>query len=424
MKTCFQIAECSFASAKILQKSEITKRFAIFFILSPIFSCKIKIFIVSLQKDLVTKRSVMDKQINELLEVLKEYQELGISEQIDYQKFYLYSIITHSTAIEGSTVTEIENQLLFDEGITAKGKPMVEQLMNLDLKRAYEQSIRWAREHKPFTVEMLKNLSALVMRNTGSHYSTLMGEFDSSKGDLRLVGVTAGAGGRSYMDYRKVPMKLEELCNHINQRREALIKSPNTIDAYLLSFDAHNILVTIHPWVDGNGRMSRLIMNHLQFEFGLVPAKIIKEDKAQYIEALNESREEEAMAPFQEFMLKEHTQNLRNEILEYRKSMEEDIAIADIKVQMEGENKMEKEKLEVVQKGGPENKEVVQKGGPETRNAILQLIASNGNITSREIANTLNINRSAILKHLKKMQEDHIIRREGSQKSGKWVVIS
>ena len=362
----------------------------------------------------------MDKQINELLEVLKEYQELGISEQIDYQKFYLYSIITHSTAIEGSTVTEIENQLLFDEGITAKGKPMVEQLMNLDLKRAYEQSIRWAREHKPFTVEMLKNLSALVMRNTGSHYSTLMGEFDSSKGDLRLVGVTAGAGGRSYMDYRKVPMKLEELCNHINQRREALIKSPNAIDAYLLSFDAHNILVTIHPWVDGNGRMSRLIMNHLQFEFGLVPAKIIKEDKAQYIEALNESREEEAMAPFQKFMLKEHTQNLRNEILEYRKSMDEDIAIADIKVELEGDNKKEKkekEEKEVDQKGGPENRKVDQKGGPETRNAILQLIASNGNITSREIASTLNINRSAISKHLKKMRRKIISSAEKARRN-------
>ena len=49
----------------------------------------------------------MDKQINELLEVLKEYQELGISEQIDYQKFYLYSIITHSTAIEGSVSVRI-----------------------------------------------------------------------------------------------------------------------------------------------------------------------------------------------------------------------------------------------------------------------------------------------------------------------------
>ena len=51
MKACFQIDECNFASAKILQKSEITKRFAIFFILSPIFSCEIKIFVVSLQNE-------------------------------------------------------------------------------------------------------------------------------------------------------------------------------------------------------------------------------------------------------------------------------------------------------------------------------------------------------------------------------------
>lgn len=81
--------------------------------------------------------------ISELEKVLQEYKQLGIQDQIDHKKFYLYSIITHSTAIEGSTVTEIENQLLFDEGITAKGKPMVEQLMNLDLKQAYEQSMIW-----------------------------------------------------------------------------------------------------------------------------------------------------------------------------------------------------------------------------------------------------------------------------------------
>ena len=166
----------------------------------------------------------MKQYINELLSVLQEYHQLEIANQIDYQKFYLYSIITHSTAIEGSTVTEVENMLLFDEGISAKGKPMVEQLMNLDLKRAYEQSISWAKEHKPFTIEMLQQLSAIVMRNTGSHYSTLGGEFDSSKGDLRLCGVTAGPGGRSYMNYRKVPMKLKELCDYINQRRDALIQ--------------------------------------------------------------------------------------------------------------------------------------------------------------------------------------------------------
>lgn len=39
------------------------------------------------------------------------------------------------------------------------------------------------------------------------------------------------------------------------------------------------------------------------------------------------------------------------------------------------------------------------------------------------MANKLGINRSAILKHLKKMQEENLIRREGSQKSGKWIII-
>ena len=59
---------------------------------------------------------------DQLTALIERYRQLGIDSQIDYEKFYLYSIITHSTAIEGSTVTEIENQLLFDEGITAKGE--------------------------------------------------------------------------------------------------------------------------------------------------------------------------------------------------------------------------------------------------------------------------------------------------------------
>ena len=49
----------------------------------------------------------MDKSVNDLIKVLQEYNHLGIRDQIDYKKFYLYSIITHFTAIEGSTVTEI-----------------------------------------------------------------------------------------------------------------------------------------------------------------------------------------------------------------------------------------------------------------------------------------------------------------------------
>ena len=214
-------------------------------------------------------------------------------------------------------------------------------------------------------------------------------------------------------------MKLEEFCKQMNERREALIKNPNPIDAYLLSFDAHDILVTIHPWVDGNGRMSRLIMNHIQYEFGLIPTKVVKEDKAEYIQALNDSREEESMVPFQLFMIKEHIKNLRNEIAEHKKSQSEDFAYLETKVDQK------KERWTRKRKGGPEKwtRKVDQKSGPETRISILQLIQENESITSREMSNRLGINRSAISKHLKKMQEENIIRREGSQKSGRWVII-
>lgn len=344
----------------------------------------------------------MEKYVLELQAILDKYRSLGISQQIDYDKFYLYSIITHSTAIEGSTVTEIENQLLFDEGISAKGKPLVEQLMNLDLKHAYEQSIRWAKEHKPFSVEMLKQLSALVMKNTGSVYSTLQGEFDSSKGDLRLVGVTAGAGGRSYMNFLKVPARLAEFCNEINRRRELLLENPSEMDAYLLSFDAHNILVSIHPWVDGNGRMSRLITNHLQFEFGLVPTKIMTDDKAAYIESLNASREEESMLPFQCFMLQEHIKNLKAEIEQYEKSMDDDVVI-----------NVGKEKLIELS---------------ERQQNIVSVIKLHPSITIPELAQRMSgkktVTTRTIERDIAALQAKGILKREGGRKSGKWIVVN
>ena len=93
----------------------------------------------------------MDKDLDiQITEALKAYLASGVEDQVDYQKFYLYSIVTHSTAIEGSTVTEIENQLLFDEGITAKGRSLTEQMMNVDMKEAYLHAFKIAAENRVF----------------------------------------------------------------------------------------------------------------------------------------------------------------------------------------------------------------------------------------------------------------------------------
>jgi len=248
-----------------------------------------------------------------LMKLLQQYKALGISDQIDFDKFYLYSIITHSTAIEGSTVTEVEVQLLFDEGITSSKRTMLEQQMNLDLKVAYDYGREWIKQHEPITVDWLVLLASKVMARTGSEYHSIGGDFSAAKGELRKLNVTAGMGGKSYLAYQKVPARLAAFCEELNRRRKA-IDPADVAAVYDLSFWAHFELVTIHPWADGNGRTCRLLMNLLQWEFDVLPTKVLKEDKAEYIQALIDTRESEDLNVFLNCMARHHCQHLQNDI--------------------------------------------------------------------------------------------------------------
>ena len=259
-----------------------------------------------------------------LLSLIQQHKELGISEQIDYEKFYLYSIITHSTAIEGSTVTELEAQLLFDEGITSQKRTLVEQLMNLDLKTAYDYGMKWIKHHEAITVNWLITLASKVMARTGSEYHSLGGDFSAAKGELRKLNVTAGFGGKSYMSYLKVPSRLEAFCEELNKRRMAIDKT-DIAAIYELSFWAHFELVSIHPWADGNGRTCRLLMNLLQIEYGVLPTKVLREDKAEYIQALIDTRENEDIQIFLDCMTQLHCKHLKLDIDQFIKSMTEEM---------------------------------------------------------------------------------------------------
>ena len=259
-----------------------------------------------------------------LLSLIQQHKELGISEQIDYEKFYLYSIITHSTAIEGSTVTELEAQLLFDEGITSQKRTLVEQLMNLDLKTAYDYGMKWIKHHEAITVNWLITLASKVMARTGSEYHSLGGDFSAAKGELRKLNVTAGFGGKSYMSYLKVPSRLEAFCEELNKRRMAIDKT-DIAAIYELSFWAHFELVSIHPWADGNGRTCRLLMNLLQIEYGVLPTKVLREDKAEYIQALIDTRENEDIQIFLDCMTQLHCKHLKWDIDQFIKSMTEEM---------------------------------------------------------------------------------------------------
>ncbi len=325
--------------------------------------------------------------------IYEEYKQLGIDQQIDYAKFYLYSIITHSTAIEGSTVTEIENRLLFDEGIGAQ-KPLIEQMMNLDLKAAYEQSIVYAREHTDYSVELLCGLSALVMKNTGSEYNTMLGRFSAAKGELRLLNVSAGIGGRSYLSYQKVPSRLQEFCQWLNKERKSL--NISDIEAiYDLSFEAHYRLVNIHPWADGNGRMSRLVMNMIQYEYAVVPSIVKKEKRKQYISSLEQSEEAEDSKKFKTFMLQHHCDNLLKQIEEYKHSIGDESHSAKADGTIDGTMALR----------------------------IMDALRAEPSATMDNLSNTLGIARRTLVRYMNRLQEDNKIKRVGGRRYGHWEII-
>lgn len=346
----------------------------------------------------------MDKVLDiQIEEALKAYRTSGVEEQVDYQKFYLYSIVTHSTAIEGSTVTEIENQLLFDEGIAAKGRSLTEQMMNVDLKDAYLYAFKLATDNPTYTPQLLQQLSALVMRRTGSEYSTIAGHFDSSKGEFRLCNVSAGIGGRNYLAYNKVPRVVDDFCSWLNEEI-ATADRENIAACYRLSFEAHFLLVTIHPWVDGNGRTTRLVMNMIQRQLGLIPSIVRKEDKGEYIQSLVDSRENDDSTIAQDVMLRHHIANLNRRVLQFQ------------------ENDTVNTQSDTVNDTANSNNDIVT-GLKKTLQKVYTAILNNPEITHSEIMETLHISESTAKRATRDLKKLGYIAREGSDKTGKWIIL-
>ena len=333
-----------------------------------------------------------------LMKLLQQHKALGISDQIDFDKFYLYSIITHSTAIEGSTVTEVEAQLLFDEGITSSKRTMLEQQMNLDLKVAYDYGREWIKQHEPITTDWLVLLASKVMARTGSEYHVIGGDFSAAKGELRKLNVTAGTGGKSYLAYQKVPARLAVFCEELNRRRKAI--DPTDVAAvYDLSFWAHFELVTIHPWADGNGRTCRLLMNLLQWEFDVLPTKVLKEDKAEYIQALINTRESEDLNVFLNCMARHHCQHLQNDIDQFVRSTSVEMVDKSIVRQ------------------GMVDKWLIKPSLAKKMVDILEFVADKDQITTEEIVSHFGFNPTTAKRYLRQLTEFGYLEAHGGNKN-------
>ena len=249
-------------------------------------------------------------------QLLEEFNELRVSEAINYEQMNEIFISHHSTAIEGSSLTEEESRLLILDGITAKGKPLQDHNMVKDHYDALQFVVSSAQKKREITPAFIQEMSSYVMYSTGGVVNAPAGSYDTSKGDWRKSAVHVG--DRYFISYDKVEREVRKLCEELNKR----IKDVSAfVEVYQLAFDAHFYLVSIHPFADGNGRVSRLLMNYILAYHRLPLATIFSEDKLDYYRALEDSRKEKGvdLRPIRNFLFGQQEKYLSQEIEKYKK---------------------------------------------------------------------------------------------------------
>lgn len=176
----------------------------------------------------------------------------------------------NSNGIEGNTLTLRETQVVL-EGITVGGKSIKEHLEVINHEKAILYLDNLLKDDNPITEWNIKGIHQLVLKDID----------DENAGKYRNENVTIKGANHIPPDYLVVPELMEQLIVNYNSWKEY----HPIIRAALL----HVELVKIHPFVDGNGRTSRLLMNLALMSSGYVPLIIKKDNRLKYYEALDKA---------------------------------------------------------------------------------------------------------------------------------------
>lgn len=180
-----------------------------------------------------------------------------------------------SNHIEGNTLTLQETALVINEGVTISGKSMREHLEAINHAEAIDFIKNVAKKNIRIDERIIKEIHALILHGIDRE----------NAGSYRNVQVMIS--GSQHMPPQ--PYLIEErIKNFIEtfRQKEENKEHPVLIAAYL-----HGELVGIHPFIDGNGRTSRLLMNLylLQHGYTIVTLKSDNDAKIRYYNALEES---------------------------------------------------------------------------------------------------------------------------------------
>lgn len=219
------------------------------------------------------------------LQKIKEY----------YNVMYTYE----SNKIEGNTLTLQETQLVVEKGVTISGKSLAEHMEAINHGHAVEMIYELASGKVEIDQRILLELHGLILRGINQRYA----------GRYRDVPVMISGSEHMPPQPYQIDKMMEDYFIHYSNHKKSL-------HPIILAAEMHERLASIHPFIDGNGRTARLIMNLILLEHGYTVAylKGDYDSRMQYYAALEKVQVDNDPEPFYELVIDAAEESLRSHL--------------------------------------------------------------------------------------------------------------
>jgi len=177
--------------------------------------------------------------------------------------------IYNSNAIEGNTLTLRETKLILETGLTIGGKSLREHFEVINHKAAIDYVEHLAQQDVPLTALHVRQIHQIVLTQID----------EENAGQYRRTPVRIAGAKHIPPDSWEIPRLMLEWENWLQEMATEL-------HPVVWAALAHHRLVAIHPFIDGNGRTARLVMNLLLFQKGYPPTIILRTNRRQYYQVL------------------------------------------------------------------------------------------------------------------------------------------
>lgn len=209
------------------------------------------------------------EKLDSLAASLKQMRPLNQTELKRLRDEFIIEHTHDSTAIEGNTLTLRETALILQEGVTIAEKPLKDHLEAIGYKDAFEYIVSLTEANTPLTEMVIKDIHSLVLMNDREN-----------RGVYRNVPVTISGALHTPPQPYLVPIQMGQLIVDYAKMKE----NKHIIEAIA---EFHLRFEGTHPFIDGNGRTGRLIMNLELIKAGLLPINIKFADRIKYYETFD-----------------------------------------------------------------------------------------------------------------------------------------